>query len=116
MRGLDLPGDYIFPSIGRGRPLSNMAMLKQLERMKRPDLTVHGFRSTFKDWARERTNFADEISEVALAHTVGDKQTYAAYARGDLLDKRRRLMVAWAEFCAAPAVRGKTVVAMRSAG
>ena len=116
MRGFELPGEYIFPSVGRGRPLSNMAMLKQLERMKRPDLTVHGFRSTFKDWARERTNFADEISEVALAHTVGDKQTYAAYARGDLLDKRRRLMDAWAEFCAAAASRGKTVVAMRSAG
>src|SRR5664280_762639 len=91
MRAAGLSGDYIFPSIGRGRPLSNMAMLKQLERMNRAELTVHGFRSSFRDWAAERTNFANEVLEMALAHAIGDK-VEAAYRRGELLDKRRRLM------------------------
>jgi integrase len=61
------------------------------------DVTVHGFRSTFKDWASERTNFPNEVSEAALAHAVGDK-VEAAYRRGDMFEKRRRLMEAWAEF------------------
>jgi hypothetical protein len=75
-----------------------------------PDFTVHGFRSSFKDWARERTNFPDEVSEAALAHIVGDK-TEAAYARGDLFNKRRKLMEAWAAYCASPtaAVAAKVV-------
>jgi integrase len=76
-----------------------MAMLKLLERMGRADLTVHGFRSTFRDWAAERTNFPNEVVEMALAHVVENKAE-AAYRRGDLFDKRRRLMEAWAEFCA----------------
>jgi integrase len=58
----------------------------------------HGFRSTFKDWAAERTNFANEISEMALAHAIEDK-TEAAYRRGDLMIKRRKLMEAWANYC-----------------
>ena len=114
MRAAGLSGDYIFPSIGRGRPLSNMAMLKQLERMNRADLTVHGFRSSFRDWAAERTNFANEVLEMALAHAIGDK-VEAAYRRGELLDKRRRLMDAWAEFCAAPAAIGSNVLPIRTA-
>jgi len=61
------------------------------------EITAHGFRSTFKDWASERTNFPNEISEMALAHTIPNK-TEAAYRRGDLLDKRRELMVAWSRF------------------
>jgi integrase len=105
--------EYIFPNIGRGRPLSNMAMLKTLERLGRPELTAHGFRSTFRDWAAERTNFAGEVAEAALAHVVDDK-TEAAYRRGDLFDKRRRLMDAWAEFCAKAAVTG-AVVPIRNA-
>jgi len=68
-----------------------------------PDLTVHGFRSSFKDWARERTNFPDEVSEEALAHIIGDK-TEAAYARGDLFNKRRKLMEAWVAYCVSPAL------------
>jgi integrase len=114
MRALALNGDFIFPNIGRGRPLSNMAMLKQLERMNRPDLTVHGFRSTFRDWAAERTNFQNEAIEMALAHAIGNK-VEAAYRRGELLDKRRRLMNAWAEFCAAPAVTDSNVLPIRTA-
>ena len=73
-----------------------------LRRMGRGDLTVHGFRSTFRDWAAERTSFADHVVEAALAHAIGDKAE-AAYRRGDLFEKRRRLMEAWAIYCAQPA-------------
>jgi integrase len=65
--------------------------------MARGDVTVHGFRSTFRDWAAERTNFPSEVVEMALAHAVGDKAE-AAYRRGDLFDKRRRLMAVWATY------------------
>jgi integrase len=89
-----------------------MAMLKLLERMKRNDLTVHGFRSTFRDWAAERTNFPGEVAEAALAHVVGDK-VEAAYRRGDLFEKRRRLMNAWSEFANKP-TSGAVVVQLRA--
>jgi integrase len=75
-----------------------MAFLMLLRRMKREDVTGHGFRSTFKDWASERTNYPGEVSEMALAHAVSDK-VEAAYRRGDLFEKRRRLMDDWARFC-----------------
>jgi integrase len=88
-----------FPGAKRGKPLSNMAMLKLLERMGHPDMTSHGFRSSFRDWAAERTNFQNEVVEKALAHAIPSK-TEAAYRRGDLLEKRRLLMTAWAEYCA----------------
>ena len=90
--------DYVFPGGRTGKPLSNMAMLKLLERMGRDDLTVHGFRSTFRDWAAERSDFPNEIVKMALAHVVDDK-TEAAYRRGDLFEKRRHLMEAWSEYC-----------------
>jgi integrase len=89
--------DLLFPGLKRGKPLSNMALLAVLRRMKRDDLTTHGFRATFKTWAAERTNFAREVVEAALAHMNGDK-VEAAYQRGDLFDKRQKLMSAWAEF------------------
>src|SRR5262249_52377905 len=82
-----------------GQGLSKMALLKVLERMGRGDLTSHGFRATFKTWATERTNFPRELVEAALAHVLDDK-TEATYQRGDMLQKRRRLMDAWADFCA----------------
>jgi integrase len=94
--------EHVFPSSRKHVPLSNMAMLKVLERMERDDITVHGFRSTFRDWAAERTNYSREVCEMALAHVVGDR-TEAAYRRGDLFEKRRRLMSDWAKFCATPA-------------
>jgi len=94
----DKRGEFIFPGAKRGRPLSNMALLLLLRRMKRDDLTAHGFRSTFRTWAAEKTNFPREIAEAALAHVVGD-ETEAAYQRGDLLEKRRRLMKSWAGYC-----------------
>ena len=101
-------GDFVFPGAKRGKPLSNMAMLNTLKRIGRDDLTAHGFRSTFRTWAAERTNYQREVIEAALAHVVGDK-TEAAYQRGDLLDKRRRLMDAWAAYCDSRATTGKVV-------
>ncbi len=78
-----------------------MAMLSVLHRMERDDITAHGFRSSFRDWAREQTRFPREIAEAALAHVIGDS-TEQAYVRGDALDKRRRMMDAWARYCATP--------------
>jgi Phage integrase family len=92
---------FVFPGRELGEPLSNMAMLKLLQRMGRDDLTVHGFRSTFRDWAAEKTSFANGVIEMALAHVIDDK-TEAAYRRGDLFEKRRRLMEAWRSYCARP--------------
>jgi len=89
---------YVFIGDRKGSKLSNMAMLMTLRRMKRSDLTVHGFRSTFRDWAAEQTAYPNEMLEMALAHTVSDK-TEAAYRRGDMVEKRRRLMEDWAAFC-----------------
>jgi integrase len=90
--------DLLFPGLKRGKPLNSRALLAVLRRMKRGDLTTHGFRATFKTWAAERTNFAREVVEAALAHVNGDK-VEAAYQRGDLFDKRQALMSAWADFC-----------------
>jgi integrase len=89
---------FIFPGAKRRQPLSNMAFLMLLRRMGRSDLTVHGFRSTFRDWAAERTNFPSEVAEMALAHTISSK-VEQAYRRGDLFERRRRMMAAWEIFC-----------------
>lgn len=91
----------------RGR-LSNMALLMTLRRMGRADITAHGFRSTFRDWASERTSFAREVAEAALAHAIGDK-VEAAYRRGDLFEKRRKLMDAWAAYLESPPASGAVV-------
>jgi integrase len=104
-------GQYVF---GGSKPMSQMALLMVLRRMERDDITVHGFRSTFKDWARERTNFPNEVSEAALAHVIGDK-TEAAYARGDLFEKRAKLMEAWAAYCAAPETTADVIAIGRGA-
>ena len=82
---------------GKGGKLSGMAMTMLLRRMK-VDATVHGFRSSFRDWAAEQTSFPHEVCEMALAHSIGNKAE-AAYRRGDLFEKRRKLMEAWASFC-----------------
>lgn len=95
-------GAFVFPGGRKERPLSNMVFLQLLKRMGRADITTHGFRSTFKDWASERTAFPNEVTEMALAHTISSK-VEAAYRRGDLLDKRRELMETWADFCSASA-------------
>jgi integrase len=93
-------GPYVFPGRTARQPLSNMVFLMALRRMKRADVTTHGFRSSFRNWAAERTNFARAVCESALAHTLKDK-TEAAYNRTDLFDLRRELMVAWAAFATA---------------
>ena len=89
--------DYVFTGQRDGRPLSETALLLLLRDI-RPGITNHGFRSTFKDWAAETTATPNVVSEAALAHVVSDK-VEAAYRRGDLLEKRRELMEAWAAFC-----------------
>jgi integrase len=102
---------YLFIGGKKGAPLSNMAMLELMKGM-RPGYVPHGFRSTFRDWAAERTNYPNHVIEMALAHKIGDK-VEAAYRRGDLFDKRRKLMDAWSQYCTAkPVEAGAKVVAL----
>jgi integrase len=101
-------GDFIFPGRKTGRPIAGIAMWTLLKRMGRGALTVHGFRSTFRDWCAERTTFPAEVAEMALAHTVGDR-VEAAYRRGDLFQKRRQLLDAWAKFCTTSPAAGQVV-------
>lgn len=91
-------GEFVFPGAKQGCPLSNMSCLATLKRMGRSDLTVHGFRSTFRDWVSETTAYPRDVAEMALAHTIEDKSE-AAYRRGDLIEKRRALMSDWAAHC-----------------
>jgi integrase len=107
-------GGYIFQGGKVGKPLSSMALLMTLRRMDRSDLTAHGFRSTFRDWASEHANFHDHVAEQALAHAIGSAAE-AAYRRGDLLEKRKRLMAAWADYCATTAATSASVVPLRRA-
>lgn len=102
---------YLFPGDAGGR-LSTMAMTMLLRRMKQ-DCTVHGFRSAFRDWAAECTGFPHEVCEMALAHVIGNKAE-AAYRRGDLFEKRRKLMEAWATRCATPLASGGNITPMRT--
>jgi len=109
MQALGRP-PFLFPGPKPKAPLSSMAMAMLLRRMK-SDVTVHGFRSTFRDWASETTGFPHEVCEMALAHMIANKAE-AAYRRGDLFDKRRKLMDAWAGYCASS---GKSkVIPLRS--
>jgi integrase len=105
LRTVDDADAYVFPGAKPGRPLSIMAMTMTLRRMKRDALTVHGFRSTFRDWTRETTATPREVAEAALAHTLESK-VEAAYARGDLFAKRARLMDQWAKYCGLPVRKG----------
>ena len=110
LRPADEAVDFVFPGGKAGAPLSNMAFLMLLRRMERADLTAHGFRSTFRTWAAERTGFQREVIEAAMAHTIESK-VEAAYQRGDLFDKRRRLMQQWATFCTTPPAASQAKVA-----
>jgi integrase len=96
LQALPRMGDLVFP--GRNGPMSDETMIGVIKALE-VDATTHGFRSTFRDWCKERTNFPREIAELALAHAVADKSE-AAYSRGDALEKRRQLMAAWARYCA----------------
>jgi len=95
-------GEFVFPGQARNKPLSNMAMEMVLRRMKIEDATVHGFRSSFRDWAGNVSSAPREVVETALAHVIGDKAEQA-YRRRDALEKRRKLMGAWAAYCERPA-------------
>jgi integrase len=107
-------GPFIFPS-RNGRPLSDAAVGALLDRMGRHDFVAHGFRSAFKTWAGDKTNFQREVIEKSLAHLIGD-ETERAYDRGDLFEKRRKLMDAWGAFCDDdPAKTGDNVVELRAA-
>jgi len=101
--------DYVFPGQAPKKPLSNMSLMMLLRRMKVTDVTVHGFRSSFRDWAGDSTSFPREIAEAALAHVVGGVE--GAYRRGTALEKRRQLMKAWADYCTAS--EGDKVVRLR---
>jgi integrase len=103
---------FVFSGPKPGMPLSSMAMAMLLRRMK-VEITVHGFRSTFRDWASEVTSFPHEVCEIALAHTIANKAE-AAYRRGDLFEKRRKLMDAWSSFCGT--ARTSKVVPIRQTG
>ncbi|MEY9465812.1 integrase [Bradyrhizobium ottawaense] len=111
----DLPreGEFVFPGAKEGTGLSNMAMAETLKEMgyDGDTATVHGFRSTFKDWASEQTSYANELTEMAMAHIVSDK-TERAYRRGDQREKRVRLMQDWASYCEGQKVGGDNVVAI----
>ena len=106
-------GAHLFPGGKRDKPLSNMAMLALLDRMGRSDLTAHGFRSTFRDWAAEATNYPNEAVEMALAHTISSK-VEAAYRRGDLFEKRKSLMSDWATFCASSGGADQKIISIRA--
>ena len=98
---------YIFPGARAGRPLSNMALLQLMRGMghgvggEKSDAVPHGFRSAFRDWAGEVSSFPRDVCEMALAHVIENK-VEAAYRRGDLFEKRRAMMQAWADWCAGP--------------
>ncbi|MFM8239432.1 MAG: tyrosine-type recombinase/integrase [Actinomycetota bacterium] len=104
-RAKPAPGAFVFPSGRNGKPLSENAVMALLRRMGRDDVTMHGFRSTFRDWAAEATAYPREVAEAALAHVNKDR-VEAAYLRGDHLEKRRRLMADWAVFCSKPMAGG----------
>ena len=95
-------GPLLFPAAKKPeKPVSNMVMLMLLRRMKRTDITAHGFRSSFRDWCGDSTTFPREVAEAALAHKVGN-EVEQAYRRGSALAKRAKLMQAWANYCFTP--------------
>jgi integrase len=104
-------GEFVFPGNIREKPLSNMAMEMVLRRMKIQNATVHGFRSSFRDWAGNISSFPRELVETALAHVIGDKAEQA-YRRSDALEKRRKLMEAWSAYCTTQ--KPRKVVALRA--
>ncbi len=100
---------YVFPGLGKGRPISAASMEMLLRRWELKDqTTIHGFRSSFRDWAGDCTDFPREVAEAALAHVIGDKAEQA-YRRGTALERRRKLMTAWADFLASGDGKGKVI-------
>ena len=103
LRALPREGEFVFVGAKAGRPVGNVAMYRVLRQLR--SVTVHGFRSTFRVWAEERTSFAAAVAEQALAHRVGSA-VERAYQRSTLYDQRTRLMQAWADFACTPSVVG----------
>ena len=114
IEALPRTSSHIFPGEHSGSRIPNNATWKLLRRMGRADITVHGFRSSFRDWAAETTAHPNHVVEMALAHALGNA-VEAAYRRGDLFEKRRRLMEDWARYCGTPVARATSgdVVALR---
>ena len=113
LASLPRESEFIFLGQRAGTPVSGPTVLRLLERMGRGDVTLHGFRSTFRNWAAETTAYPNHVVEMALAHQIPDA-VEAAYRRGDLFEKRRRLMEDWAEYCGKPVARAAgEVVALR---
>ena len=111
----EIGSDFVFPSAKAGRPLAINAMRKLLHSMRGTGVTVHGFQEAFKDFANEQTNISRDVAEAALAHALtGETDTEKAYRRSDLLEKRRRLMEAWAGYLSRPA-SGGTITQLRNA-
>jgi integrase len=104
---------FVFPGQRGGRPLSSNTLLLVLRRLGRGNVTVHGFRSSFRTWAAEQTDFPREIAEAALAHVVGDRVEFA-YQRSDFFQKRWQLAEAWAKFCLTPAPVGDVLLLRRA--
>ena len=113
MLPLRTDGDFVFPGRNKGRGLSNRMLPRLLDSLGYGGTTVHGFRSTFRDWAAETTNFPSAVAEMALAHAVSD-EVAAAYRRGDMFEKRRQLMRAWASYCEKPRTQSSKVVPIRA--
>jgi integrase len=113
LKSLPRSGELLFPG-PTGKAMSDMALTVRMGKMK-VDAVPHGFRSTFRDWAAERTAYPHEMAEMALAHTIPSK-TEADYRRGDLLAKRKRMMQDWANFCGKVAVPADYVIPMQRAG
>jgi integrase len=107
-------GDFVFPGQHKERPLSKKAMELMLRRMKIENTTVHGFRSSFRDWGGNETSYPRDLIETALAHVIGN-ETEQAYRRSDALEKRRKLMEAWAEYCE-PGSRGNIIPLVKRDG
>jgi integrase len=101
LKAAKLDPRLVFPG-KTGRPISNMSLLMQMRRMKRDDITAHGFRSTFRDWCADR-GVARDLAEVCLAHAISSKAE-AAYLRSDVLERRRPIMQDWADFCSSSMV------------
>jgi integrase len=101
LRGMSRADEFVFPGRNGKKPLGEKTLLLMAQGIAGPRATTHGFRSSFRDWCKEQTNYPRQIAELALAHVVADKSE-AAYARGDALEKRRRLMADWARYCAEP--------------
>jgi len=114
LKALTRRGEFVFPSANGAKPISNMTMAEMLKGMGYGHVTVHGFRSSFRDWAAETTTYPNHVVEMALAHAIGDK-VEAAYRRGDLFEKRHRLMSEWASFCVSP-TRSGVIAPMQQPG